>query len=44
MNVALLIDCENANPESIDGILGELAEKGAINILTCPAIFGPADS
>jgi len=32
MNVALLIDCENANPESIDGILGELAEKGAINI------------
>ena len=32
MNVALLIDCENANPESIEGILGELAEKGAINI------------
>ena len=32
MNVALLIDCENANPESIDGILSELAEKGAINI------------
>jgi uncharacterized protein (TIGR00288 family) len=32
MNVALLIDCENANPESIDGILGELAAKGAINI------------
>ena len=32
MNVALLIDCENANPESIDGILSELAEKGAINV------------
>jgi len=32
MNVALLIDCENASPESIEGILGELAEKGAINI------------
>jgi hypothetical protein len=32
MNVALLIDCENANAESIDGILGELAAKGAINI------------
>jgi hypothetical protein len=32
MNIALLIDCENANPESIEGILGELAEKGAINI------------
>jgi len=32
MNVALLIDCENASPDSIDGILGELAEKGAINI------------
>jgi uncharacterized protein (TIGR00288 family) len=32
MNVALLIDCENANPESIEGILSELAEKGAINI------------
>jgi uncharacterized protein (TIGR00288 family) len=32
MNVALLIDCENANPESIDGILGELATKGTINI------------
>lgn len=32
MNVALLIDCENANPESLEGILSELAEKGAINI------------
>ena len=32
MNIALLIDCENASPDSIDGILGELAEKGAINI------------
>lgn len=32
MTVALLIDCENAHAESIDGILGELAEKGAINI------------
>ena len=32
MNVALLIDCENANPESIEGILGELAAKGSINI------------
>src|SRR5687767_7433919 len=32
MNVALLIDCENASPESVEGILGELAAKGAINI------------
>jgi uncharacterized protein (TIGR00288 family) len=32
MNVALLIDCENANPESIEGILSELSEKGAINV------------
>ena len=32
MNIALLIDCENAKPDSIDGILGELAEKGTINI------------
>lgn len=32
MNIALLIDCENASPESIHGILGELAERGTINI------------
>jgi uncharacterized protein (TIGR00288 family) len=32
VNIALLIDCENAKPDSIDGILGELAEKGTINI------------
>jgi len=31
-NIALLIDCENAKPDSIDGILAELAEKGTINI------------
>ena len=31
MNIALLIDCENARPDSIDGILSELAEKGTIN-------------
>lgn len=32
MKIALLIDCENAKPDSIDGILGELAEKGTIHI------------
>jgi uncharacterized protein (TIGR00288 family) len=32
LNIALLIDCENAKPASIDGILGELAEKGTISI------------
>jgi uncharacterized protein (TIGR00288 family) len=32
MRIALLIDCENARPDSIDGILGELAEKGTIHI------------
>lgn len=32
MNIALLIDCENAAPDSIHGILSELAEKGTINI------------
>lgn len=32
MQIALLIDCENAKPDSIDGILGELAAKGTINI------------
>lgn len=32
MNIALLIDCENAKPDAVEGILGELAEKGAINI------------
>ena len=31
-NIALLIDCENAAPDSIHGILSELAEKGTINI------------
>lgn len=32
MNIALLIDCENAKPSSIDGILRELAEKGTTNV------------
>lgn len=32
MNIALLIDCENAEPASIHGILSELAEKGSISI------------
>ena len=32
MHIALLIDCENAKPDSIDGILSELAEMGTINI------------
>ena len=32
MHIALLVDCENAKPDTIDGILGELAEKGTINI------------
>lgn len=32
MNIALLIDCENAAPDSIHDILSELAEKGTINI------------
>lgn len=32
MHIALLIECENAKPDSIDGILGELAAKGTINI------------
>jgi uncharacterized protein (TIGR00288 family) len=32
VNIALLIDCENAKAASIDGILGELAAKGTINI------------
>lgn len=32
MNIALLIDCENARAESIHGILSELSSKGVINI------------
>jgi len=32
MNIALLIDCENARAVAIDGILSELAGKGTINI------------
>jgi hypothetical protein len=32
MNIALLLDCENAKAASIDGILSELAEKGTTNI------------
>lgn len=32
MNIALLIDCENAKATSIDGILSELAERGTTNI------------
>ena len=31
-NIALLIDCENASPKSIHGILSELAERGTVNI------------
>jgi hypothetical protein len=27
MHIALLIDCENAKPDSIDGILGELESR-----------------
>lgn len=30
--IALLIDCENSRPGAIEGILGELAEHGTINI------------
>ena len=32
LNIALLIDCENASPKAIHGILSELAEKGVVNI------------
>lgn len=32
MKIAMLIDCENARPESIGGILDDLAARGAINI------------
>lgn len=32
MHIALLIDCENARPGGIEGILGERAEQGTINI------------
>jgi uncharacterized protein (TIGR00288 family) len=32
VNIALLIDCENARPESIHGVVSELAERGTINI------------
>jgi len=32
INIALLIDCENASPRTIHGILSELAEKGAVNV------------
>jgi hypothetical protein len=32
MHIALLIDCETAKPDSIDGILGELAAKGTIKV------------
>lgn len=32
MNIALLIDCENARSESIHGVVSELAERGTINI------------
>lgn len=30
--IALLIDCENSRPGAIEGILGELAQQGTINI------------
>lgn len=32
MNIALLIDCENASAASIHGVVSELAERGTINI------------
>jgi hypothetical protein len=32
VSIALLIDCENARPDSIGGILDELAGQGTINI------------
>jgi uncharacterized protein (TIGR00288 family) len=32
MKIALLIDCENADPKSIHGILDELASRGTTNI------------
>lgn len=32
IHIALLIDCENAKSDSIDGILSELAERGTISI------------
>ncbi len=32
MNIALLIDCENAKAVTIDSILSELAQKGTTNI------------
>lgn len=32
VHIALLIDCDNANPAAIGGILGELAQQGTINI------------
>jgi hypothetical protein len=32
MYIALLIDCENARPSSIDGVLSELAQSGTISI------------
>lgn len=32
MKIALLIDCENADPKSIHGILDELATRGTTNI------------
>lgn len=32
MHIALLIDCENARASSIDGVFGELAGQGTINI------------
>jgi len=32
VNIALLIDCENADPKSIHGILDELASRGTTNI------------
>jgi uncharacterized LabA/DUF88 family protein len=32
MNIALLIDCDNASHQSIDGVLNELAKYGVTNI------------
>jgi uncharacterized protein (TIGR00288 family) len=32
MNIALLIDSENASPKSIDGVMSDLAERGRVTV------------
>jgi hypothetical protein len=32
LHIALLIDCENASAERINGVLSELASRGTVNI------------